>query len=250
MAAFMEAGLPSERVLALSIFADDQRYSNVPKKWREQIRPRFGGQLENIITLKPDWVVLSSYSRLDYQEILKKAGIKILWIDAATTLTDIQNNILKLGDAIGRTDLAMALNQGMSTQIESFKDKCNREKHPSVAILQFYPENGSVSGLNSTLTELAELACSRNHALTLNIKDWPKLSLERLMSIKPDYLLLACDAGKKAGLMSDLQRHDQWSKIPAVREKRLLFVDDRYLSSQSHYILQAVPRLRHELWQL
>jgi ABC-type Fe3+-hydroxamate transport system substrate-binding protein len=255
VSALLDDGLPQEKVWAFSTLADESRYSNVHPRWQRAITNRFGEQIEGILKSRPTLVVLSSYSRSDYREALRRAGIAIMDLPAAQNLADIATNIEVLAKAIGYLEGGLRLSKQFRERIAMFQAICAKVQtdpqggasphrpHAVRKLLQFYPENGTMTGAGSTFSELASLACTVNATESMGLKGWPKLGLERLMLLEHDALVIAT-AKESENPLPMLQGHLQWRKLRSVAAGQVIPVPDRYLSSQSHHILESVQPIK------
>lgn len=260
MSALLDDGMPKEKVWAFSTLADEARYSNVNFQWRNVIQNRFGEQIEGILKSRPALVVLSSYSRSDYRAALLRAGIAIMDLPAAQSLADIAKNIQSLAQAAGYSAGGMRLSKKFKERIAQYSAYCKKpttsapgqamaqQSQVPKKLLQFYPENGTITGADSTFTELASLACALNATEPMGLSGWPKLGLEKLLLLDHDAVVIAT-ANESEQPRSLLQGHLQWRKLRSVAAGQVIAVPDRYLSSQSHHILESVERIKQQLGQ-
>jgi iron complex transport system substrate-binding protein len=97
-------------------------------------------------------------------------------------------------------------------------------------------------GKHAFITELIEIA--GGHSATSDLpQEWPQISLEAVLARKPDALLL--ERGSKMSAQQILSRPG-WSSVPAVRNHRIYYVDDR-IELSSPVVFDALEELARQL---
>jgi iron complex transport system substrate-binding protein len=76
-------------------------------------------------------------------------------------------------------------------------------------------------------------------------QDWPRLSLEEVIDRDPDYLVLPRTPGLAAGL-EQLAQEDPWRQLRAVRENRVVWVDEAVMRPGPR-IVDAIEELSRAL---
>jgi ABC-type Fe3+-hydroxamate transport system substrate-binding protein len=97
-----------ERVIAVSVYADDPGLSNVVGLYPDPVA-RVRANLEQILALRPDLVCASPYNSADFLEILAGSGLATFRHDEVTTFEGIRRGIRSLGDRVGAPERAAAL---------------------------------------------------------------------------------------------------------------------------------------------
>jgi ABC-type Fe3+-hydroxamate transport system substrate-binding protein len=79
------------------------------------------------------------------------------------------------------------------------------------------------AGHGAFITELIEIAGGTSVTRDMP-NEWPRISLETLISRQPEYLLLVKGS---AVTLEALQQRAGWRSLEAVAKGRILYVDDR-----------------------
>ena len=95
---------------------------------------------------------------------------------------------------------------------------------PSVKVLMLVWYDPIITvGKDAYITQLIEIA--GGHSVTGDIsQEWPQVSLEAVLARAPEALLLV--RGSKMSLDA-IRSRPGWTSLPAVRDKRIYYVDDR-----------------------
>ena len=231
-----------KRILALSPLAKDKRYSSIYKKaavWSQQ----FGDELEALLAMKPDLVIVASYTRPEWLNILDRAGVQSYVIGNFSSIKDIQLNIKTLGDLVqmhGRAkDLLKTFDQG----IRNLQKTCGSR---SVSILN-YSSTGTVLGRGTIFTSALESLGLENSAAKAGVKGWARVSRESILQMNPDFIVVEGTRKDKSERLKELKSQVAWRDLAAVKRERLIFVPSRYLSSVSHYLLNAMELICEQI---
>ena len=65
--------------------------------------------VEQVLALQPDLVIVSAHTNAAVKELLRTTGVVLLELQPFTSLTDVEQNILAIGQATGEADKARAL---------------------------------------------------------------------------------------------------------------------------------------------
>lgn len=234
-----------QRLVALSTLADNPKYSfiqEIPKS----VKARVGDNIESLLFVKPDLVVLASYSSADIIEQLKAAKVNVKVQKAFGGISDIETNIKELGALIGKEKEADILVDSMEKLIADAlakQPKC--KKRPTV--IQ-YASNYIVPGTDTIIDDIAERAGFHNVLRDINFKGWSPISAEVLVQLKPDFIIAsAADASSKEALQKMLLQAAAWQKLDAVKNGRIILVPDRLLYTVSYHAAELLGFLATEL---
>jgi iron complex transport system substrate-binding protein len=177
-----------EQILGLSPYARDGARSFL---WdRAGKFPILSGEAEDALMLKPDVVVAGRYTKRATRELLKQQGQRVAEFDSARTLDDVKSQIRAMGDLLGHPERAAAANARIDAAIERAR-KAASDKPFRVLPLE---RRGWVSGRDSLINALLSTVGLVNAAGALGIKSGGFASLEAIVSLRPDYLLISEDS--------------------------------------------------------
>jgi iron complex transport system substrate-binding protein len=180
-----------EQILGLSRYARDRFESFVADDAR-RFRILSGGA-EDILVLKPDVVVASLFDRRSTRELLKEKGLRLVEFAVPRNLDEVKAQIREMGDVAGHADRA-------SAEVARLDDAIARARQ-AVAVKHYrvlpLSRRGWVSGTDSLVSSLLAETGLFNAAGDLGITVGGFASLEAIVSLKPD-LIVVSEAGDRA----------------------------------------------------
>ncbi|GAA3347549.1 ABC transporter substrate-binding protein [Amorphoplanes nipponensis] len=221
------------------VAVDDQ--STYPAEAPRTELSGFKPNAEAIAAQNPDLVVVSD----DLDKIIDQLGklrIPVLFAPAAKVLDDSYRQIGELGTLTGHRDEASALVERMRTQI----DKIVKGVPARSGSLSYYYEIdqtlysatsrtfiGSILGMFA-LTNVADAADPDGAK-----NGYPQLSAEALIAADPDLIFLA-DSKCCGQSPATVKARKGWSAITAVREDRIVALDDDIASRWGPRVVDLV----------
>lgn len=227
------------QVVGLSPYSRDGEQSFAAKQ-AGRFR-RLSGEAEDVLMLKPDIVVSGSFTRRATREMLKAQGQRMVEFDTARTIDDIRAQMVLMGNVTGQPDRARAAVAALDAAVERTKAATRGASFRVLAVSR----RGWVSGADNLIDELMRASGLRNAAAESGLPDGGFASLEAIISVRPDLLLLseqddfAEDQGRAFLLHPVLER-----LYPA--EKRL-FVPERLTVCGGAMFAEALDRLAAQL---
>ncbi len=229
------------RLVGVSLFATDPRYSNVVDDVPASLTGRIGGELESLLALKPDLAILASYNKPEMLARLEGAKVQVLRLTEFRNLDDIEHNIRTLGDVVGaKAEATRMLEAFRARRADVRAAATKRNTHPK--ILDF-SEDGTVSGAGTLFDALVTEAGGIGLAAAQGLKNWPKVSTEALAVMRPDVLVTAGDPAKAAEYLAKMRSLPGWKEMPAVKAGRLIVIPAKELSAVSPHVLDALQKL-------
>lgn len=238
----------SERIIALSpsineiLYAlgagDDvvanTEYCNYPDEAKR--KPKVGGyfspSLEKIVALKPTLVIAQDNNALLASK-LDRLGIRTVVV-RIDTYASVRNSFATIGRAAGKGAKASTIVAGLDRKLRSLKRIVTGKK-----ILMVFGQNTDlskplyVSGQNLYFDDIIRASGNRN-ALQSSRKGQPVVTLEQILGMNPDIIVLLAPNRVQMGLtQDDLIR--PWQKLPidAARRNRVYVADKEYSSNPS-----------------
>jgi iron complex transport system substrate-binding protein len=180
-----------EQILGLSRFSRDVWQSFAADDAR-RYRILSGGA-EDILVLKPDIVVAGLFDKRSTRELLKDKGVHLAEFAVPRKLDEVKAQIREMGDVVGHPDRA-------SAEIARLDDAIARA-HQAVAVKRYrvlpLSRRGWVTGSDSLISSLLAETGLFNAASDLGISFGGFASLEAIVNLKPD-LILVSEAGDRA----------------------------------------------------
>jgi iron complex transport system substrate-binding protein len=146
--------------------------------------PVSDGQIEAIIELKPDLVIVSSWSDPMRNALIKRLGFELLTLDAAQNYTAARDEIITLGKAIGREAQARAYLQNLDTALAALQKLTHAPK-----VLPLQRRNLTV-GQGHILDDILSRAGAVNLGRDTSDSPMRRVSLENALAVQADYILV------------------------------------------------------------
>jgi iron complex transport system substrate-binding protein len=182
---------------------------------------KLSGEAEDVLVLRPDAVVAGRFTKRATRELLKQKGLRVVEFDAARSLDDVKKQIRQMGDLVQHPDRATAEIERLDTAIAHAREVVSRKPYRVLALSR----RGWVSGGDSLTSSLLATAGLSNAATDLGYKLSGFASLEAIVSLRPDFLLVseagdfAEDEGRAFMLHPALERYYPAAKRLVIPEK-------------------------------
>jgi iron complex transport system substrate-binding protein len=180
-----------EQILGLSRYARE-RFESFAADDARRFRILSGGA-EDILVLRPDIVVASQFDKRSTRELLEEKGLHLAEFAVPRNLGEVKAQIREMGDVVGHPDRAR-------TEIARLDDAIARARQAVAAkpyrVLPL-SRRGWVSGSDSLVSSLLAETGLFNAAGDLGITFGGFASLEAIVNLKPD-LIVVSEAGDRA----------------------------------------------------
>jgi iron complex transport system substrate-binding protein len=174
-----------EQILGLSRYSRDRFQS-----WAagDALRYRIlSGGAEDILVLKPDVVVASLFDKRPTRELLKAKGLHLAEFDVPRSLGEVKDQIRRMGEITAHPDRAAAEIAKLDAATARAQQAIAR-KHYRVLPLS---RRGWVSGSESLLSSLLTETGLFNAAGELGVAYGGFASLESIVNLKPDFIVVS-----------------------------------------------------------
>jgi iron complex transport system substrate-binding protein len=203
--------------------------------------PRLSGTAEDVLVLKPDAVVAGRFTKLATRQLLKDKGLRVVEFDTARSLDDAKKQIHLMSEVTGHPDRAEAEIDRLDAAIAHVRRLAARKPYRVLAISR----RGWVTGDDSLTSSLLANAGLTNAARDLGIKSGGFASLEAIINLKPDLILVSDDRGFAEDEGSALLLHPALQRFyPA--SKRIV-IPERLTVCGGPMLSEAMDRLASEL---
>jgi iron complex transport system substrate-binding protein len=173
------------QILGLSRFSRDAWQSFAAVDARRF--PALSGGAEDVLVMRPDIVVASLFDKRSTRELLKEKGLHLAEFSVPRNLDEVKAQIREMGEIAGHPDRAKAEIARLDAAIARARQTVV-EKHYSVLPLS---RRGWVSGSDSLVSSLLSETGLFNAAGDLGVGTGGFASLEAIVSLKPDFLLVS-----------------------------------------------------------
>ena len=227
------------RVIAVSPLADDPRYSAVAGRWPAD-RSRLPGTSEALLARAPDLVVLASFTDPEARAFIEAHGVATLILDRFTDFDDLHRHTLALADAAGDRPAGDALWADYDARLRALTTAHARGR--AAAAISW--SDGLVAGAATSFDAIAAAAGLRNLAAEQGLVGHVNLSLERLVALDPEVLVIACEPLECRDAEREIAARPGLAATRAAREGGVFALPARDLSSTGAGMLRAAERLQ------
>jgi iron complex transport system substrate-binding protein len=210
--------------------------SNYPRRAPRTKLSGYQPNVEAIAAYRPDLVVVRSQAGVAE---LEKLRIKVLQLPEAATLAAAYRQINQLGRATGHPRLAANVVKRMRTRISSSVRSVQRRARTLSVYHELTTDYYSVTS-RTFIGQIYKLFGLRNIADAAGgASDYPKLSGEYIIAANPDLIVLA-DSKCCGQRHATVAARPGWSTINAVRNRRVVAIDDDVASRWGPRVMQFV----------
>lgn len=235
---------PSVTELIYALDKGDQllgrsEYCNYPEEVNDV--PSIGSlsdpSVEMILELQPDMVFVSAHLKEDIAKKLEDLGIRIEVIHNAEDFNGSYDVINMVGDLINASDKAQELVTSLEKEIEDIREKVKGQEMPKVYYVVGFGKDGDYTTTGDTfIGQMLEIAGGTN--IAKDARGW-KYSLEKIIEEDPQYILISEDYGMK----EEFEQTEGYKELSAVKNNKLIEVDDDLLNRQGPRLAQGVESL-------
>lgn len=177
------------RLVSVTFLAADPSSSAMPDSARG-LRLNHG-RAEEILPLKPDLVLAGATAATPTVQLLQRLGQRVVVVPLATELSDIPRNIRTVAHAAGEdargAKLVARFRRGLDRILAEAPAQGNSP--PPVAML--LGPDGVTSGAHSLAGAVLSAAGFTNAMTALGLKGVGRVSLERVLDVRPQLLILS-----------------------------------------------------------
>lgn len=152
---------------------------------------RLSGEAEDVLMLRPDVVVSGSFTRRATREMLRDKGRRVVEFDTARTIGDIKAQMMLMGEVAGQSDRAGAAVAAFDAALSRAQASLAGTSYRVLAISR----RGWVSGEEGLTDALLRASGLRNAAVEAGLRNGGFASLETILMLKPDLLMLSEPGG-------------------------------------------------------
>jgi iron complex transport system substrate-binding protein len=152
--------------------------------------PRLSGEAEDVLVLKPDVVVAGSFTKRATRELLKEQGQKVVTFDVAHSLDEVRAQIRKMGEVTRHPDRAETYIAHIDAALARTRQFVAKHRYRVLSISR----RGWVAGSRSLMSSLLAEIGLTNAAGELGLKFGGFASLEAIVKLQPDYIVISNDS--------------------------------------------------------
>ncbi|MFZ0519663.1 MAG: ABC transporter substrate-binding protein [Candidatus Acidiferrales bacterium] len=239
----------TETIYALGLeskLAADTTYCDIPPAAKD--KPHVGGpqdpSLEAVVAMHPDLVLAStSINRPQTADALLKLGIPVYTTDPHTVL-GILNSTAAIAGLLGATEHGAELVADLQKRLDALHALL--QDRPMAHVLFVVWQEPLISiGQNTFIADALRWAGAES-VITSN-QNWPQVSMEEVVRLQPDYIVLTPDHMKAEGSaqVNDLSARPTWRDLQAVKLGHVVVASDE-TDRPSPGLIPAIEQLARE----
>jgi iron complex transport system substrate-binding protein len=210
--------------------------------------PRFTKfNAETLLSYKPDLVFAASYHDSGVVQIVREAGVPAVRFEQFRSFAGIRSYIGAVGQAVGEERKAAELVRDFDRRLERVAQAIAGRPRPRVLAYSKYSGHGSVVGGGESQSEVLRRAGVLNLAEELRLSGHPNFSFEQILKANPDWLVVSGEKGLNSAQVLILMGNPVLRELPAVAQRRIVVIPDRYFTALSQHVVDAVEILARQL---
>lgn len=239
--------LNPDKLIAVNYLLDDPTSSNIPEIAQKIPIKIKSPSAEEILSMKPDLVIVPDWHDLKIATSLRDIGIKVIIVPGAKNIGEVKTSISIIADALDEHEKGIKLIALMDEKMKEIENKVAQipqEDRKKVVLLSLMPGYG---GIGSSFDDLCKHAGVINGMAEIGLSSGEVMSKENLVKINPDILFLPTytDHGQL-----DTQKHNEQyladpslQSIKAIKNKRLIYPREGYIYSVSQNIVLGIQEI-------
>ena len=206
--------VPPSRIAAISHYSQDPTATSIPIELARRFRAT-RGTAEEVVAMRPDLVVASSFTSPSTREAYARAGLKTLYLDSPVTVEASKAQVTELANALNVADAGAAMNARIDRAVIAASWSGAR-----ISALIWISGN-LVSGGGNLLDEMMTRAGFSDHAAHYGLQFTGYLPIEHVVIDPPRVMLVPDEPGRAASSRSAQLRSRALARLGArVEEAR------------------------------
>jgi iron complex transport system substrate-binding protein len=200
--------------------------------------------LEEIAQLKPDVVlVIKSLNRLETVRQLERLGIATYSADPHN-LDEIRNSLHRLADVLGNPSAGEALDRTLLEREKALQQKL-QSAQPVAALFVVWTDPLISVGKHTFIADA--LAHAGAASVVESLQDWPRISLEEVVRLQPQFLVFAnSHSDQVARDVEALAKRPGWNLLGAVKNQKFAVISEA-INRPAPRLFSAVEDLARQL---
>ena len=209
--------------------------------------PRFQKfDTETILSFKPDMVIFTTYRDPSIASYFESRGITVVRFENFRTFEGIRGGLAAVGRAAGEDAKTKIALDDFDRRLKAIETAYSGRPKPRVISYSNYG-SGFAVGTGESEDEVMRRAGATNIAAELNLAGHVNFSFEQLLKANPDWIITFGDQGLDSPQARFLLTEPTLANLAAIKNRHIAVIPDRYYSSISPSILDAVEILAHQL---
>jgi iron complex transport system substrate-binding protein len=181
--------------------------------------------IEQIVALKPDLVLAQAITmnRRETVDALERLGIAVYSANSRS-VDGILDSTRRIADLIGASESSAVLLRSLRARLDDLKLRLAGRPLRRVLFVVWSDPLVSI-GRQTFIADALRLAGAESIIETE--QDWPRLSLEEVVRLQPEFLVFANSHSESVRTtVEDLSERSGWRGLDAIRQRRIAAISD------------------------
>lgn len=192
--------------------------------------------VEKVISLEPDLVLAPNVISNDTVAKLREAGLTVYKFPFQTSIDDIKQKTLLMGQLTGECDGAEETVAWMEAELSVVREAVDGQERPPVLYVFF----GYTGGEGTFVHRIIETAGGNNIAADANISGYKQISQEIVVKYNPEWIVLNDGA-------TQIPQTEAYNNTYAVQHDQIVVLQEEYISQPAPRIVLSVVTLAKAL---
>ena len=241
--------VPPDRIAALGAFASNPAYSNIADVAPDF--PVYEKGAENVLAANPDLFIVSKFTKEDIVGLVKEAGVPVARPALESSTEGNIPNILLLGYMLGVEERALELVDEIEGRLALVAERVpamGDAGRPAVISVTRYSDSISISGGGTSGSGIIETAGGVNAGARDGIDGFQKISVESILAMNPDVILIPQAGEGGLTLRDDLKNDPVLATVPAIVNDQIHIVDAPKFITLSHWNVRGIETIAEILF--
>lgn len=185
--------VPPARIAAISHYSQEPGASSIPVEVARRF-PATAGTAEEVIALRPDLVVATSFTPPATRAAFARAGLNIVYLGSPVTIAASKAQVTELARAVGAEGRGQVLNARIDAAV-----KAAHRNGPAIPALLFI-DGDLANGAGTLLDEMMTVAGFRDAAADYGLRMTGTLPVETIVTHPPAVILSPDGGGRTAAI--------------------------------------------------
>ena len=236
------------RIAAVGTSAANPNYSNIADL-AGNMANQISRDAEQIISVNPDLVVASNFTKTEVVQLLEQAGITVVQPTLASSLDAHEDNIRLIAYMYGEEERGEELIEEVRARLERITDVASAKAESERPWVMFLSGRNNTRGQGTIQDGIIRAAGGINVAAEAGIEGGQEISLEVIVEYAPEYIFIYSGfEGEVEDKMKELTAHPALVNVPAIRDNRIIGVSWPYFNTLSHWNIRGIEELAKVLW--
>jgi iron complex transport system substrate-binding protein len=235
-----------ERVVALSSYARDERYS-FAAEIAEGTDAAVATDVEAVVLREPDLMLAAHSARADQVELARSAGIPVFRLNTIfDNFAQIEEQLTKVGRITGEDDKARAVVEEMRRRAAAAKALRPADAKPLriLALTVYSSSYGKGSLFEYVVNELGAV----NVGAERGLGPYGQISAEQVASWNPDWIVAGAENASIEEVRERMLKDPGVSVTEAGRSGQVLVVKNREFLTMSHHSVELMESLARAIY--